>query len=153
MRSGGQTRASSQTVVVSEREQRSLRSVRPASTSTIPHLNTGTEAPMLTTPCKERAALATEERPWKQRECQEQAHRQEAQRFGAGARDPSVKITRIEAIRGCSSRLLETSTKVRRATTGSMVNVHEHACDAKWVVCHAAVTVVLDRERVRKTES
>ena len=61
------------------------------------------------------------------------------------ARDPSVRITRIEAIRGCSSRLLETS-QVRRATAGSKVNLHEHACDAKWVVCHAAMMVVLDRE-------
>ena len=40
---------------------------------------------------------------------------------------------------------LETS-QVRRATAGSRVNLHEHACDAKWVVCHAAVTVALDRE-------
>ena len=47
-----------------EDERVSLRSVRPASTSTSTHLNTGTEAPMLTTPCKERAALAMEERPW-----------------------------------------------------------------------------------------
>ena len=30
---------------------------------------------------------------------------------------------------------------------GAGVNLHEHACDAKWVVRHAAVTVVLDRER------
>ena len=29
---------------------------------------------------------------------------------------------------------------------GSTVNLHEHACDAKWVMCHAAVMVVLDRE-------
>ena len=29
------------------------------------------------------------------------------------------------------------------------MNLHEHASDAKWVVCHAAVTVVLDRERVQ----
>ena len=69
-----------------------------------------------------------------------------------GARDPSVRITRTEARRGCSSRMLETS-QVRRATAGSRVNLHEHACDAKWVVRHAAVTVVLDRERVRKTAS
>ena len=62
-----------------------------------------------------------------------------------GARDPSVRITRIEARGGCSSRLLETS-PVRRATVGSRVNLHEHACDAKWVVCHAALTIVLDRE-------
>ena len=26
------------------------------------------------------------------------------------------------------------------------MNLQEHACDAKWVMCHAAVTVVLDRE-------
>ena len=26
------------------------------------------------------------------------------------------------------------------------MNLHEHACDAKWVMCHAAVMVVLDRE-------
>ena len=64
-----------------------------------------------------------------------------------GARDPSVRITRIEA-KGCSSRLLETS-QIRRATVGSRVNLHEHACDAKWVVCHSAVTVVLDRESVQ----
>ena len=62
-----------------------------------------------------------------------------------GASDPSVRITRIEARGGCSSRLLETS-QVRRATAGSRVNLHEHARDAKWVVCHAAVTVVLVRE-------
>ena len=46
---------------------------------------------------------------------------------------------------GCSSRLLETS-QVPRATAGSRVNLHEHACDPKWVMCHAAVMVVLDRE-------
>ena len=66
--------------------------------------------------------------------------------YGDGvARDPSVRITRIEARGGCSSRSLETS-QVRRATAGSRVNLHEHACDAKWVVRHAALTVVLDRE-------
>ena len=47
-----------------------------------------------------------------------------------GARDPSVRITRTEARGGCSSRLLETS-RVRRATAGSRVNLHEHARDAK----------------------
>ena len=26
------------------------------------------------------------------------------------------------------------------------MNLHEHACGAKWVVCHAAVMVVVDRE-------
>ena len=45
-------------------ERVGLRSVRPASTSTIPHLNTGKEAPMLTTACRERASLAIEERSW-----------------------------------------------------------------------------------------
>ena len=45
--------------------------------------------------------------------------------------------------------MLETS-HVRRATAGSRVNLHEHACDAKWVVCHAAVTVVLDRESAQE---
>ena len=35
-----------------------------------------------------------------------------------GARDPSIKITRVEAKGGCSSRLLETS-QVQRATAGS----------------------------------
>ena len=67
-----------------------------------------------------------------------------------GARDPSVIITRIEARGGCSSRLRETLLQVRRATAGSRVNLHEHACDAKWVVCHAAVTVVLDRESAQE---
>ena len=66
-----------------------------------------------------------------------------------GARDPSVIITRIEARGGCSSRLRETL-QVRRATAGSRVNLHEHACDAKWVVCRAAVTVVLDRESAQE---
>ena len=51
-----------------------------------------------------------------------------------GARDPSVRITRTEARGGCSSRLLETS-RVRRATAGSRVNLHEHAREAKWAVC------------------
>ena len=67
-----------------------------------------------------------------------------------GARDPSVSITRTEARGGCSSRLLETS-RLRRATARSRVNLHEHACDAKWMMCHAAVMVVLERERVRMT--
>ena len=62
-----------------------------------------------------------------------------------GARDPSVTITRIEARGGCSSRLPETS-PVQRATAGTRVNLHEHACDAKCVVCHAAVKIVLVRE-------
>ena len=62
-----------------------------------------------------------------------------------GALDPSVRITRIEVRGGRSSRLLETS-RVRRETAGSRVNLHEHSCDAKWVMCHAAVMVVLDRE-------
>ena len=66
-----------------------------------------------------------------------------------GARDPSVRITRIEARGGCSSRLLEAS-QVRRATAGSRVNLHERACDAKWVMCHAAVMVVLDRESAQE---
>ena len=30
------------------------------------------------------------------------------------------------------------------------VNLREHACDAKWVMCHAAVKVVLDRECARR---
>ena len=40
-----------------------------------------------------------------------------------------------------------TSTQTgRRAAAGSRVNLHEHARDAKWAVCHAAVMVVFDRE-------
>ena len=50
-----------------------------------------------------------------------------------GGRNPS-RITRIEARGRVSSRLLETS-QVRRATAGSRANLHEHACDAKWVMC------------------
>ena len=62
-----------------------------------------------------------------------------------GVRDPPIRSTRIEARGGCLNRLLETS-RVCRATAGSSVNLQVHACDAMWVMCHAAVTVVLDRE-------
>ena len=138
-----------------------------------------TEAPMLTTSFKERAAIATEERPWSAMEATwvsrtSSSAQAAAWSFGSrrsatlrcgwmsgltctrdathgdvyaegGARDPSVRIARPEARGVCSSRLLET-TRVPRATAGSRVNLHEHARDAKWAVCHAAVMVVLDRE-------
>ena len=137
---------------------------------------------MPTTPCKERAALATEEQPWSAMEnvsvknkligpstsvvsgsrrgatlrcgwvsgvtCTRDATHGDVYADG-GARDPSVRIARIETRGRCSSRLLETSL-VRRATAGSRVNLHEHACDAKWVMCHAAVMVVWDRECARR---
>ena len=69
-----------------------------------------------------------------------------------GVRDPPIRSTRIEARGGCLNRLLETS-RVCRATAGSRVNLQVHACDAMWVMCHAAVTVVLDRECARRRRS
>ena len=172
MRSGGQPRASSQTVV--EREQ-SLRSVRPASNSTIPHLNTTNADDAVqgkSSICHRGAAMechggnvsfqnkligpstsvvfgsrrsATLRCGWMSGViCTREAAHGDVYADG-GARDPSVRITRIKARGGCSSRLLEKS-HVRRATAGSRVNLRYHAFYAKWVMCHAAVTVVLDRE-------
>ena len=62
-----------------------------------------------------------------------------------GSRSIRQKYTHRGERRLFKPFLLETS-QVRRATAGSRVNLHEHACDAKWVMCHAAVMVVLDRE-------
>ena len=63
-----------------EDERVSLRSVRPASTSTIPHLNTGTEA-------------------WNQRECQEQAHRPEHQVTSTQTEELAIHPSELRASR------------------------------------------------------
>ena len=151
-----------------EDERVSLRSVRSASTSTFPHLNTGTEAPMLTTPCKERAALGAAT------ECHGSNVNIKNKLIGPSTslvfgsrRNATLRRGWMSGVTCTRERRMVTSTQteelaihpfelhaetsqVRRATTGRRVNLHEHACDTKWVVRHAAVMVVLDRECARR---